>query len=139
MIAASLTTANPFPGLRSFEASEAHLFFGREAHVDELLRKLGRSHFVAVVGTSGSGKSSLVRAGLIPALEAGYLASAGSGWRILLLRPGLDPICSLARSIAGLNGAIEEGYDLETREVLVETTLRRSSLCLLYTSDAADE
>ncbi|MGI8961135.1 MAG: hypothetical protein ACR2IV_15480 [Bryobacteraceae bacterium] len=131
MIAALPSVINPFPGLRSFEASEAHLFFGREAHVDELLRKLERSHFVAVVGTSGSGKSSLVRAGLVPSLEAGYLASAGSGWKIALLRPGLDPIQSLARSMARFYSAALAGADAETREVLVETTLRRSSLGLI--------
>ena len=60
----------PFPGLRSFEAEESLLFFGREAHTDELLERLGDNRFVAVTGTSGSGKSSLVRAGLRPATIA---------------------------------------------------------------------
>src|SRR5262245_59657842 len=47
----------PFPGLRAFEAEDALLFYGREAHVAELLDRLGECHFVAVTGTSGSGKS----------------------------------------------------------------------------------
>src|SRR6266850_2417126 len=54
--------ANPFPGLRPFESTETHLFFGRDGQSEELLRRLKRTRFLAVVGTSGSGKSSLVRA-----------------------------------------------------------------------------
>ena len=67
---------NPFPGLRPFEADEEHLFFGREPDIDDLLRKLRTSRFVAVVGTSGSGKSSLVRSGLIPSLYSGLMTKA---------------------------------------------------------------
>jgi len=59
---------NPFPGLRPFEPDEDHLFFGRERETDELLRRLRSNRFVSVLGTSGSGKSSLVRSGLIPSL-----------------------------------------------------------------------
>ena len=72
---------NPFPGLRPFETDEYRLFFGREGQSDELIARLQRSHFLAVVGTLGSGKSSLVRAGLLPALRGGMMAGAGSGWR----------------------------------------------------------
>jgi WD40 repeat protein/energy-coupling factor transporter ATP-binding protein EcfA2 len=86
----------PYPGLRPFEADEAHLFFGREQQVDALLARLHRSRFVAVVGESGAGKSSLVRAGLLPALEAGFLAAAGSDWRIVLMRPGSAPMDAMA-------------------------------------------
>lgn len=87
---------NPFPGLRPFGADEAHLFFGREEHVDELLEKLRSNRFVAVVGSSGSGKSSLVLAGLFPALDGGAL---GAEWRIASLRPGRHPIANLARAL----------------------------------------
>jgi excinuclease UvrABC ATPase subunit len=59
---------NPFVGLRPFENDESLLFFGRQAQTLELLQRLHNHHFVAVVGSSGSGKSSLIRAGLIPAL-----------------------------------------------------------------------
>src|SRR5271170_216446 len=86
----------PFPGLRSFSQDESDLFFGREGQSDELARKLGLSRFVAVVGTSGSGKSSLVRAGLMPSLEGGCLVKAGSNWRIVDMRPGSRPIDNLA-------------------------------------------
>ena len=62
----SAAGANPFPGLRPFEADEDHLFFGRETQVDELLRRLRFNRFLAVVGTSGCGKSSLIRSGSDP-------------------------------------------------------------------------
>src|SRR5947207_14818535 len=84
--------ANPFPGLRTFESAETHLFFGRDGQSEELLKRLKRTRFLAVVGTSGSGKSSLVRAGLLPALQGGLMSSAGSDWRIAILRPGGGPI-----------------------------------------------
>jgi len=64
------TLENPFPGLRPFLHREADLFFGRDRQSDELVRRLARKRFLAVLGTSGSGKSSLVRAGLLPSLEA---------------------------------------------------------------------
>jgi len=59
---------NPFPGLRPFNQEEDYLFFGREEQTIELLRRLGSNRFVAVVGSSGSGKSSLVRYGLLSQL-----------------------------------------------------------------------
>ncbi len=67
----------PYPGLRPFNSDEFHLFFGREKQTDELLAKLQTSRFLMVVGSSGCGKSSLVRAGMIPALETGFMAAAG--------------------------------------------------------------
>jgi WD40 repeat protein/energy-coupling factor transporter ATP-binding protein EcfA2 len=124
--------ANPFPGLRPFESSETHLFFGRDGQSEELLRRLKRTRFLAVVGTSGSGKSSLVRAGLLPALQGGLMASAGSDWRIAILRPGSDPIGNLARGLASpaVLGASDE-KSLAMQAVMAETTLRRSSLGLV--------
>ena len=73
---------NPFPGLRPFEPDEDHLFFGREREIDDLLHRLGSHRFLAVVGSSGSGKSSLVRSGLIPSLHGGFISKGGSSWRI---------------------------------------------------------
>jgi len=92
---------NPFPGLRPFEADEDHLFFGRETRVDELLRRLRFNRFLAVVGTSGCGKSSLIRCGLVPALHGGQMVKAGSSWRIAIMRPGGHPFRELANAIAG--------------------------------------
>ena len=124
--------ANPFPGLRPFESNETHLFFGRDGQSEELLRRLKRTRFLAVVGTSGSGKSSLVRAGLLPALQGGLMASAGSDWRIAILRPGSDPIGNLALALASpavLASGDEKQAEMEA--VLAETNLRRSSLGLV--------
>ena len=95
--ATALYTGRIYPGLRPFEAEDALLFFGREEQTDELLRRLEDTRFLAVVGLSGSGKSSLVRAGLMPALHRGQLAGAGSHWRVCLMRPGADPLGALAR------------------------------------------
>lgn len=90
---------NPFPGLRPFEQNETHLFFGREAQTDELLKRLREHRFLAVVGTSGSGKSSLVKAGLLPALYGGFMTKAGASWRVAVMRPGAQPIASLAQAL----------------------------------------
>ena len=99
---------NPFPGLRPFEPEEADYFFGREQEIYDLLKRLRHARFLAVVGASGCGKSSLVRAGLIPMLEQGYMAEAGN-WRVCLVRPGDAPIRHLAEVLSGaLGGAVAD-------------------------------
>ena len=89
----------PYPGLRPFRRDETEIFFGREDHTDQLLDKMGETHFVAVLGTSGSGKSSLVRAGMLPALDSGLLARAGAHWSVAELSPGDRPMGRLAESL----------------------------------------
>jgi WD40 repeat protein len=116
---------NPFPGLRSFEEDEEYLFFGREKQIDALIQKLSKTRFLAVIGASGSGKSSLVKSGLLPSLHSGYLAEAGSCWRICTFRPGSDPIGNL--SIALCNEeilGIENKND--TSPEAIESILRRN-------------
>jgi putative ribosome biogenesis GTPase RsgA len=61
-----LSYKNPYPGLRSFNINEGDLFFGRDKQISELLEILNDSRFAAISGASGSGKSSLIKAGLIP-------------------------------------------------------------------------
>ena len=95
--ATALYTGRIYPGLRPFEAADALVFFGREKQTDELLRRLEDTRFLAVVGLSGSGKSSLVRAALPPALRRGHLTGAGSRWRVCVMRPGADPLGALGR------------------------------------------
>src|SRR5260370_41191663 len=80
-------STSPYPGLQAFRSDESDIFFGREEQADRLLERLQRSHFLAVVGASGCGKSSLVRAGMIAALETGFMADAGSPARIAQTRP----------------------------------------------------
>jgi conflict system STAND superfamily ATPase len=122
------TLSNPFPGLRPFEPDEEHLFFGREQEVDELLRRLRTTHFLMVVGSSGTGKSSLVRSGLIPALESGFMLKAGSNWRMMIFRPGDDPLGNLAAAMDAPDTLGIEGELASTNRVLLEATLHRSSL-----------
>ena len=99
------TLRNPYPGLRHFDVSESHLFFGRDQQVGELVRRLGRHRFVAVLGVSGSGKSSLVSAGLLPALERGGVWEAGTRWRQVITRPAGAPFEALRTALekAGLD------------------------------------
>ena len=133
MMSESKRVTNPFPGLRPFETDEYRLFFGREGQSDALIARLQRSHFLAVVGTSGSGKSSLVRAGLLPALRGGMMAGAGSGWRISIMRPGSDPFGNLAHSLADQDVLPEAGGGLPPAEAeaVIEATLRSGSLGLV--------
>ena len=88
----------PYKGLARFEAADAANFFGRERLVAELVAQLAESPLLAVVGPSGSGKSSLVRAGLLPALAAGVLPG-GQRWRATVLCPGAHPARELARRL----------------------------------------
>ncbi|WP_051285124.1 hypothetical protein [Aequorivita capsosiphonis] len=90
---------NPYVGLRPFRDDENLLFFGRDEQTLELLQRLHTNRFVAVVGSSGSGKSSLIRAGLIPALKGGYLVENSSQWLIAIMKPGQNPMFNLAETI----------------------------------------
>jgi energy-coupling factor transporter ATP-binding protein EcfA2 len=92
-------STNPYVGLRPFEVDESILFFGRNDQTMELLQRLHQHHFVAVVGSSGSGKSSLLRAGLIPSLKAGYLVNDSDHWFISIMKPGQSPLYNLAESL----------------------------------------
>ncbi|HST53284.1 MAG TPA: hypothetical protein VLJ61_14835 [Pyrinomonadaceae bacterium] len=124
-------TGNPFPGLRPFDTDEYNLFFGRDGQSDELLARLGRTRFLAVVGTSGSGKSSLIRAGLVPALYGGLMAQTGSAWRIAVMRPGSDPVGNLARALSRDDVIGSQEVDDDVQATIIETTLRRSTLGLV--------
>lgn len=124
----------PYPGLRPFQAHEAQIFFGRDAHTDRLLEILEREHFLAVIGPSGAGKSSLVRAGMLPALAAGWLGT-GSDWRMAVLRPGDRPFRRLAEALAepeALGEALPELVSSESGAALLEAELRRGPLGLVH-------
>ena len=123
---------NPFPGLRPFREDEEHLFFGRENQVDAMVNKLAETRFLAVVGTSGSGKSSLVNCGLRPALRQGLMVRAGSAWRMAQFRPGNDPIRAMACALAqdGVLFREHAAADLSLTEI-VEANLRMSKLGLI--------
>ncbi len=92
-------TRNPYPGLRPFNLREKHLFYGREGQSEKVLELLTKNRFVAVIGPSGSGKSSLVNCGIVPQLYGGYLYEAGSRWKIASMHPGYSPLESLSVSL----------------------------------------
>ena len=106
-----LLPACPYPGLRPFRRDEDTLFFGRSTHVSHLLQHLGDHRFLAVLGASGSGKSSLVRAGLMPALQAGLAGEIGYEWCCVEFRPGDDPLQRLADVLAELDNSLDNPAD----------------------------
>ena len=91
----------PFRGLAPFDAAHAEYFFGRERLVADLVARLVGSTLIAIVGPSGSGKSSALRAGLLPALADGVLPGS-ERWRQVAMRPGERPLAELGRALARL-------------------------------------
>jgi uncharacterized protein YjbI with pentapeptide repeats len=88
----------PYKGLSYFDCTEAdaNLFYGRTALTDELLEKVRSGNFLAVLGASGSGKSSVVRAGLLYQLKLGRRLSGSDTWQLKIFRPGINPLQNLA-------------------------------------------
>ncbi|MDX1417634.1 MAG: protein kinase, partial [Candidatus Promineifilaceae bacterium] len=101
-VSETAVAANPYKGLRAFRESDTEDFFGREALTVELLDRLrkndGDGRFLAVVGPSGSGKSSVVRAGVVPALRQGLIAGS-EAWFIAQMIPGGRPFEELEASL----------------------------------------
>ncbi len=123
---------SPYPGIRPFREDEEFLFFGREAQVDAMVDTLARGRFLAVIGSSGCGKSSLVNCGLRPALHRGLLTRAGSAWRMASCRPGGHPLRALAHALAA-PGALQRdiGNGPFSQAELIEATLAMSRLGLV--------
>ena len=105
---------NPYKGLRSFYEADAVDFFGREALVERLMHRLreAEANFLALVGPSGSGKSSVVRAGLVPSLRQHSITNF-AGWYVADMVPGNDPLQNLHAAL--LSVAIEPPIGLMTR------------------------
>ena len=91
----------PYLGLSAFQESDTEFFFGRESLVDDLLGRLQQSHFITIAGPSGSGKSSVARAGLFHALRRGRLPKSDK-WLLATMLPGNHPLESLAVAIERL-------------------------------------
>ena len=98
--------ARPFKGLQAFDVADAELFFGRERLVAEIVARLPGTGLLGVIGPSGSGKSSAVRAGLLPALAGGVLPGSES-FEQVLLRPGEHPMAALRRALGEPDGVAE--------------------------------
>jgi WD40 repeat protein len=101
----------PFKGLASFEPADADYFFGRERLIAELVAGIVGTPFLGIVGPSGSGKSSVLRAGFMPAIAAGVLPGS-ERWRRVLIRPGERPLDELRRMFAsGARDPVAEALD----------------------------
>ncbi len=129
---ANLTIKNPYKGLRSFQQADADEFFGREALIQRLLLRLKESgpmaRFLAVVGPSGSGKSSLLHAGLIPALRHGSVPGS-EGWVIASMVPGSHPLDELEAALTRVSA--RSGIDIMAQLQRDERGLQRVAAMLL--------
>ncbi|WNG40303.1 protein kinase [Archangium violaceum] len=107
---------SPYAGLSSFQEADADRFFGRTREIAALVNRISDRPLLAVVGPSGTGKSSFVRAGLVPVLKR-----SGTAWESLVIRPGRSPLTALANIIAPLMSSsttVEE--DIQEQQKLVE-------------------
>jgi tetratricopeptide (TPR) repeat protein len=115
----------PYPGLRAFRREETDLFFGREDCINAMVDRLAATRFLAVLGSSGTGKSSLVKTGLLDALELGLMVSAGSRWQIVDFRPGGAPLKHLARRLLETADPYDKAEHTDTDVDLLRAFLAR--------------
>lgn len=127
---ATAAVENPFIGLQSFPKEKKERFCGRDKEVQEVLRKLKTTRFLAIVGASGSGKTSMIQAGIIPELEDGFEGQGGTKWGIAKFTPGRNPIGNMATALAQRN-VLSPDIKAEPNSNKIEETLRRSSLGLV--------
>ena len=118
---------NPFVGLRSYQTADAAVFHGRDRQVDELLAFIQTTKFIAILGSAGCGKTSLIQAGLFPALNRGHNGVAGTEWVVCRTRPGCAPIKNLAYTLGG-NGILDPSVKSTPETSLrIETMIRESN------------
>ncbi|UJR83807.1 serine/threonine-protein kinase [Sandaracinus amylolyticus] len=111
-LAPMLATREPYRGLAPYERRDAEVFRGREREIDELVARVEREPLVRIVGAAGVGKTSLVRAGLVPRLER------TQRWHVLVVQPGPSPFASIARAIVDASEGVpaaRDDRDLEAR------------------------
>src|SRR4051812_13141422 len=107
---------NPYPGLAAFQEADADRFFGRSREIARVTAKLRDQPLIAIAGPSGLGKSSFVRAGIVPALKA-----SGDAWETYVMRPGRQPLASLAGTLSPL----APGHTIDGRRAPTATTLEQ--------------
>ncbi len=132
----TVSAERPFPGLRPFGFADRAFFFGRERQAFALYRLVENGRFIAVIGSSGSGKSSLVLAGLQGLLADETADESGPNWAFRAMRPGGAPIKRLAAALASL--ADKDGPDdAARRRDRIDWTLRQSSFSFESALEAA--
>lgn len=126
----------PYRGLQAFDEEHADYFFGRDADIQRLLERLKITRFIGVIGSSGSGKSSLVRAGVVPALKKGVLAESDT-WTIRVFTPTAHPLAALAANLLRLfpQGSMNQTLDEMSRD---ERTLHLAVALALAERPAAE-
>jgi serine/threonine protein kinase len=107
---------SPYAGLSSFQEADADRFFGRSREIAALVNRINDRPLIGVVGPSGTGKSSFVRAGLVPVLKR-----SGTAWEALVIRPGRNPLAALASIVAPLmSSSTTIDQDIQEQQKLVE-------------------
>jgi WD40 repeat protein len=120
----------PYPGMRSFEENDSARFFGRDAEVEEIKNQLRLHPFITVIGPSGSGKSSLVFAGLVPGLRRTQLFGPGE-WDVRRMRPGETPSATLEKLL--------EGTSLDPKQAMGKDVATENRARLLLVVDQFEE
>jgi hypothetical protein len=121
----------PYLGLLTFQEADADVFFGRDTLTAVMVAKVRRATLLVVIGPSASGKSSVVRAGLIPMLKRGALTGSET-WRYVTIKPGMRPVDMLVTELAKLQGANLGGRLTISHELFAqERSLLLAALLLL--------
>jgi len=124
------TLQSPYPGLRPFTEKEAIFFKGREHHISKIQSELLIKRFLMVTGASGDGKSSLVFAGVIPNIRAGFIRGEFGKWQVAVIRPGHKPLENLSREIS-------KAFQIQSyEEILNKLKFGYSALIDLYKSSS---
>ena len=136
----------PYPGLAPFDAKARDFFLGRQAVVDELVARLKSSRMMVVTGPRGCGKSSLVRAGLLPELQSGALPGSDRWSYVGPFVPGSQPLESLARALRKAHATAGDGHagspitaaELQVDPAALTNTVRQLGPALLFVDQLED-
>ena len=119
----------PYPGLRPFDIEESKIFQGRQEQIDKLYNLLNTNRFIAVIGASGCGKSSLVKAGLLPELLDNN--NSNISWRVAELKPGSRPIKALTKALLESDALAKENAGKENCHEYFYEKLKASTFGLI--------
>lgn len=122
----------PFPGLERYEASDRDVFFGRAAEIAGVIELARTRGLVGIVGLSGSGKSSITRAGLLPAIEEGALGGWPKKYRSVLVTPGKDLMAALSAALEKVVGSpLEEHPEAIAEQLAADVDAKGEGIVLL--------